>query len=729
MVLVVTAFAACGKSSGKKPGQTAIDLTGVNGDGSTVTMSVIYQKDAKMTFISEGGYVPYKALNDVTYASGKLKPAYEELQSRLNFTIRDLTESSATSASDSFGKLQGKQFRNINILNGPVSEIVDEGTKNNTFVDLNLYRKYLPNFFDFVDSHDIVKKSITSGNGAIYYSPYFDGFDDIETMFILRVDFVEKLLDDFANTKYDEQANYIKDGEGKVTVPFTTHYNGYYDSMDTSFTAVNADGKGTHKVELKYNKGEGIIAIQNKLATKTGKTLTEALVNYINEHYVTPGYITKPSELFVGQNACYNADELIALLRCVKTNPVLLTGSATNEMVPFFPRHTSYDRLKQILQLVQIWGVRGYDSRNGYLYIDENGTLQDARVSEDMLDALEYMHQLYEEGLIANNYPNGQATGQTEWRETVLNDNTGFMMYDYNQTTTVYNTTIGSKPGASEYSKNINLSPILFPVADWDNKAAENADGKYDVTGDGTLYQYTESWRSVKSEGWAITTATAQNPAVLKKCLDIFDYAYSDEGQRLMTYGPDEWIEHDANGDIVTIDYRGRKVPKISEEAKNELNTLSGALGNYTNYYRRYVGSTLPIGFVKEQGMEYQTVDPKGLVGLDRIYNAVECGVLKHSTVDLNTENVQNSLVPTTFALTDSQFLAVSNNCGTLALNFNDASTGGSNIFHQYIMYGFGDTAHSTVARDALVKQINTEWNLTYYMQIYRAVYKKMYNQ
>lgn len=719
--LSVAMLAGCGKNpSNSTSKQTAIDLTGVNGDNSTVSMSVLYNGQSTMMRF-DSTYVPYVSLNGTNYGQKHWKPAWDELQSRLKFTINDITPEKASSVSNAFELLQANKFNGVNIISGPVSGIVDEGTKNGTFIDLTLYKDQLPNFFNFIENNEIVKKSITSSNGEIFYAPYFDGFDDIETMFICRVDWVEKLLDDdakYGTINYDTFIN------------LDTKYQGYYDSMNTKFTAMKT-ATTTQEVSVSYTSGNGIIAIQNALATKNGQTLTEALKSYIKTNYVDKGYISKPSELFCGQNACYNADELIALWRCVKANPSLLTGKAQaactdkdgeSVIIPFYPRAKTCDRANQVLQLAQLWGVRGYESRNGYFYFDENGNLADGRVSEDMMEALVFLNQLYEEGLICKDYITGLSSGTEEYRDTFNKQNLGFMTYDYNQTTTIYNETINDPQ--TPYR---NLSPILFPVADWDNKATavSGATGKYNVTTN-DLYQYTESWRSVKSEGWAITAATASNPEVLKKSLEIFDYAYSTEGQILMTYGPDEWIEHDAQGNIVYIDYYGRQVPKISQAALAELKNPKLGKGNYTNYYRYYVGSTLPIGFVKEQGMEYQAADEKGLVGLQYIGNAVVKGVLKHATVTKNTENVQNSLVPTTFALNDLQTQSVNNNCATLGKKFSNTAAGGENVFHNYVVNGF-NASGKTLTKEQLLDQINKDWNLELYLSIHQEAYEEMY--
>ncbi len=699
-------------SSGNK--QQKVDLAGVVSDGATVKMSVLYEGlDTRMKYLNSDGTVPYyqSDVDNNYYATNSFKPAWKQLQTNLNFKITDVTPEKATSVSSAFDTFQANEFRNVDIMSGPVTNIVDKGTNNNTFVDLSLYLDEMPNFKAYINEYGIVKKTITSSGGEIFYAPYFDGFNDIETMLIARIDWVEKLLDE-ANPTFDTDTE------------IATYYNSFYDQMDTTFEVANADASAKQTIKVQYGADQGIIDIQNRVEHKNGKELTTKLREYIDAVYMSgenAGKFSKRSEVFVGQNACYNADELIALLRCVKTNPTYLSGKAT--VYPFYPRSKDGNRTAAVIQLSQIWGVRGYDSRNSYFYIDKDGNLADGRTSADMMEALTFLNQIYKEGLILADYDMGLGD-YSDYRDTFNQQNQGFLTYDYNQTTTIYNDISG------KLNKGMNLSPILFPVADWDNKATASNNG-YQVTGANTLYQYTESWRSIKTEGWAILNSTTSNKAVFKKCLEIFDYMYSAEGQRLMTYGPDAWIKHDAEGNIVTMEYRGRQIPVISDKALAELKDKNKGGGNYTNYYRRYVGATLPIGYEKEQGMEFQTVDTLGLVGLDYINKAVDLGTLKHADINLNSENIMNSLVPTTFALTDAQNRYLLQYCSDLGKKFNNSSADGYNEFHRYIKYGFNNTFGdiTTLKKADFIAQIQETWGGTAFLETYATAYNRMYGR
>jgi putative aldouronate transport system substrate-binding protein len=653
-----------------------------HGDGATLNMSVLYQADTKMKLDSK--YSPYVAANGKTYETGMFKPVWEELQNRLDFTINDMTPNES-SVSNAFKANQLNGFKDLNVVNGPAVDIVSEGVTKGTFIALNDYFDYLPNFKKFLDENEIVRINITAGDGNIYYAPYFDGYNDLERMFIARVDWVEKLLDG-TSIAYDTDT-LLGDTYYTPSMPAT---------LNTNISVPNAEGTAVKQINKKYTKN--VITAQNELEVKNGKNVCEALTAHIDSTY--GNQYAKRSDLFVGIDAAYDADELVALFRCVKTNPKLLTGQDQKPLVPFYPRSSSHDRSADLLRLAMIWGVRGLESRSDYLYVDQNGVLQDARVQDKTYYGLEKLNQLYKEQLILQDFNSVSATsgGKGDYRGDLLNNNLGFMSYDYNQTTTVYNSLDSKYAG-------FNLAPVMPAVADWLD------DGKY--------FHFTESIRSVKTEGWAITSTSTGK--ALNKALHLFDYLYSEEGNRLMSYGPEAWIDG-------TIMYKGKQVPKLSAAALNELANLDGAKGNYTNYYRRYLGGTFPVGYIKEQGMEYQTVHPKGQAGLDKLMAAMELGTYKTVLVSLSsTDNKFYAMVPTTYSLTKPEEMLKAEMLTTLNEKFKPTSSNGYIEFLKYVVNGFGSEGEvPTLSKEGLKTQIVDEWNQKVYIEIYREAYKRM---
>lgn len=631
----------------------------------TLNMSVMYQTaSTRMKFSSatKDYTLPYSACDGNTYEDGDFKPVWAALQKNLNFTINDDTSASATTVADAFKTYQTAGFTSnnelLNIAQGSSTDIIAEGTKNKTILDLSKYLDKMPNFKAFLDANPVVQKTIVDASGAMYYAPYFDGFNDIERMLLVRWDWVEKLLDGDTPTTLD------------TAKTITANYTAFTpESLDVKIKVMNAAETGVAQIEKKHTAN--IITTQNALTTMNGDSLVKALRSYIDTTYAG-AYGTTRSQLFCGYRSAYDVDELVALYRCVLANPGFLVGDTSKTLVPLYPREYTNDRTADLWRFTQFFGVRGGESRNGYFYVDKNGKIEDSRETPEMKNALKKLNQMYAEGLILQNFTSKTAVSTDGKYENYLQkNNLGFSTYDYEQTQTVYNdaTNANHPSGATDYL----FASILPAVADW--------------RGDGNYFHYTESWRSVKTEGWFITAETASDSDKLSRALALFDYLYSTEGNRLMSYGPDAYLAKTSAGAIKTMAYQGKDVPVLSDDCKAELKSL--AAGNYTNYYRYYLGATYPVGYVKQQGMEYQTVSTAALPALDDINNAITLGVLEH--VNFSTENEDHlyDIIPTTFAFNDAEQTALTTNFTDLDGQINNTK-GKNNVWSSIVMTGFG---------------------------------------
>ena len=656
-----------------------------------LNMAVFYKNGIGMKYtVGEGSGKPqaeYAAADGNVYREGDWKPVWAALQERLNFAINDVTPTDAKDISAAFSTLEAEGFAGIDIMVGNLTDVNRNAVTNGTFLALDDYLDIMPNFSAFLDANSIVKESITTGDGHIYVAPYFDGYDDVERMMILRTDWVEKLLD-------DDSVEYNTD---RVV---DTYYTPYMpETLDTVIKAVKADGSGTQDINVKYDKN--IITVQNELAKKDGASLVQALKDYIDTTYA--GVYAKRSDLFCGQDAAYNADELVALMRCVLANTQLLTGQSEYDAVPFFMRKYQAGRVQQLFSFMNIWGVKGLESRSNWLYIDENGELQDGRFDANLMDGVERLNMLYKEGLILQDFDKDESTAGLnggDHRARLLNDNLGFMTFDYVQTTTVYNDTVSID--------GFNFTSVIPPVADWD--------------GDGNYYALISSWRSVKPNGWSILSTVAGDEAKLYRALALFDYQYSEEGNKLMSYGPDAWIDG-------TIEYRGETVPKLSDAAIDELTNLAN--GNYTNYYRMWLGATFPIGYVKEQGMEYQTTADAGKEGLALVLRAVDLGTVRHLVVDAATApEGYRPLVPSAFPLTAEEETLLLDNCSDLNVAFKNGNNDTDRIiFTDYVIYGFGGTnanGEKLMTKDELVDYLYNELGGKIFVEVYRSAYARI---
>ena len=552
-----------------------------------------------------------------TYHTGDLKPTWVEVQNVLKIKFEDKYQ--GKNAQNEFKHWQ-EQLHEVDMVSGTATQLGEAGVAGD-LINLADYLDHMPNFKAYLEANPIVLLSITGNveTGAIYYSPYFDGVDDIERMPLMRTDWVEKLLNGSGEFAADESNNLkaaaytpYMPTSGKVTVD-----------------AANKEGTAVIQLTKNYDKAGNIVQLMNDAlanGTVTGVQAVNMLRKYIDEAY-NGYYGTNRADLFIGQDAAWDADELVALLRCVVANPQTLHGK--NEVAGLFSREDNNNqrRVDMFRFAGTLFGVRGLESRQDYLYVGTDGKLHDARQEEDTYMALAKMNAMAEEGLISSSFVN-QESNKTE---TMLKNDAGFMHYDYNQTQTVFNET-----ALQEGEK---YMAVMVPVARWYD--GSNANGVY--------MRFTESWRSVKTDGWAISLAGVGNDKnKLDAALALIDFAYSEEGQILMSYGPDAFIKTKANGSYETFNFNGKQMPVIADATYEELWDKAG--GNYTNYARMYLGSTL--SFVKSQAFEYQCTHVVGKEGAGRISTAIGLGLIKHPLLEVVEDLPWYSIVPTSLPTT-----------------------------------------------------------------------------
>ncbi len=669
----------------------------------TLSMSVNYNKTTGLTYNSD---VDYSTPNGTKIKKGDFKPVWQEVQKQLNFTINDVTDSSGKAVDYFKSNWQTNQFADIAV--GQVSVISQYGTQNGTILDLNEYLDKMPNFKKFIDSNPIVKASIETtkygdnSKNAIYYAPYFDGFDDIEKYTLVRSDFVEKLLDaDFDSVEWDETQGLWNGGT------YTAKDDDEYDvevpeSMDSVATKV-----------VSKAKTENIVSQQNKLSAseRTSKVMVKQFRDYLKAKYGTQ--YSKLSDIFLGVDACYDADEMVALMRLVKVSPKALTGNANTEMVVFTPREYNNSRIADLYRWgAQMWGVRGLESRSGYLYIDSNGEIHDARGEADTVELLDNLNALYKEGLIATNLHQKSNYGTTDGKlaNALLNGNgvtvdgktyCGFMMYDYSQSQGALN-----DKAASLAVEGYSLRPIINAVADW--------------KGDGEYFQFTESWRSVKTEGWCINADIVKDEAKLLRALALFDFFYSEEGQALYTCGPKDEGYYT---DIVD------GVPQLSEKTLEQFADKDIGNYSYTNYFRKFVGAGLNIGGVKNYGVEGQCTSANAKVGVDIVAHALKVGTFKHTKLSFE-EDEFFTICPSTFNLSSGNATAIQTlEADKLNKINSNSSTTAWNIWDDYVVSGFGGTASdgtTLYTKDGYLKYINETLDLKKLVTIYTDAYDLM---
>lgn len=622
-----------------------------------------------------------------TYYTGDLKPTWQAVEEILN--VKFVDKFTGAGSAEKEYKVWNEKLGEVDMVSGTASQLSENGTAGK-LVNIAEYLDHMPNFKAYLDANPIVRLSITADTttGAIYFAPYFDGVNDIERMPLMRTDWVEKLLN----------------GEGEFTAKESNNLAGasYTPYMPTSgkvtVDAVNKEGTAVIQLTKDYDTAGNIVETMNKAlaaGTVTGVQAVNMLRDYIDKAY-NGYYGTNRADLFIGQDAAWDADELVALLRCVVANPQTLNG--TKSVSGLFSREDDNNqrRVDMFRFAGTLFGVRGLESRQDYLYVGNDGLLHDARQDESTYVALERMNAMVKEGLISTSFVNAEDTDSG----VMLKNDAGFMHYDYNQTQTIYNET--------KLDEGEKYMAVMVPVARWNDGTGEQ------------FMRFTESWRSVKTDGWGISLAGVENDTnKLHAALALIDYAYSEKGQILMSYGPDAFIKTNSDGSYVTFNFNGKEMPVISDETYEDLWEL--ASGNYTNFARFYLGSTL--SFVKSQAFEYQCTHVVGKEGAGHISTAIGLGTIKHPELAI-TDNPWYTIVPTTLptTATENDMIKGYTELGSSG-NFS-SSKGGSNLLVDLIAKGY--SGDGTSNRADLINTIKNTWNGSQYLEIKNDAWSRL---
>lgn len=612
-----------------------------------------------------------------TYHTGELKPTWVEVQNQLNVVFENQYQGNSASKEFDFWK---ERLNEVDMVSGTATKLTENGEAGN-MVNIAEYLDLMPNFKAYLDANPIVRLSITGNTdtGAIYFSPYFDGVDDIERMPLMRTDWVEKLL--------NGEGEFTADASNKTAAP------SYQPYMPTSgkveIDVVKADGSGVEKVTKDYDTAGNIVDKMNAAGSMDGVAAVNMLRTYIDEAY--GGYYgTDRADLFVGQNAAWDADELVALLRCVVANPQTLNGTSTIQGLFTREDNNNQRRVDMFRFAGTLFGVRGLESRQDYLYVGSDNQLHDARQEKETYEAMERMHAMVEEGLISKAF----VDGSEESSKTYLENDLGFMHYDYNQTQTLMN--------ATALQDGEKYMAAMVPVARWYDGSSE----------DGVYMRFTESWRSVKTDGWGISKAgVGSDTDKLNACLALIDFAYSQEGQILMSYGPDAFIK---TGE--TFLFNGKAMPVIADATYEELWDKAG--GNYTNYARFYLGSTL--SFLKSQAFEYQCTHEVGKEGAGYISTAIGLGTIKHPELGM-ASNPWYTIVPTVLPTTKVENDTV-NGYTELTDRFNQQKDG-DNMLLNIVVSGYTDAAMQDAAGTA--DNVANNWSGKQYLAIKQGAWEK----
>lgn len=713
----------------------------------------------------------------VTYDNtvNKIKPAWVQMGKDLNITWNDRWDGSNT-ATNLPGLETGGKYSDVDIYTTDLTVAVQRKRNNKTNI-LNLadYLNRMPNFQKFLTENPIVALSLlqsgmnasTGANQEILVAPYFDGYDDIERYCIVRQDWAKNLLN---GSKNGSSATYAAECASATAV------TAFMGSEDYTVSALKADGSGTQQVKKNYTAalaavkddskdlgiaynaiaGEAysgtsgnIIDIMNAALAKNSAATGAQLLNLFRA-YIEVAFTKADgsalytadnrADVFIGYDACWDVDDLVAMLRCVKTNASVIADDElfSGKVGGIAPRDGNADRLSALVSLAcQLYGVRGGTSRYEFTYIDSNGDIHDARNDVQFYEAMVKMNDLYKEGLLAD-YSAGTAFEAASGIGTGKNINEGdeyFMVYDYLQTQTKYgfyaeDSTISGKDAPYGYY----FAPVITPVSMWD------VDGDGEIAAD-EYFRFSESWRSTKTSGIAVNGAVAGNAAKLEAVLEFIDYLYSEDGQIVSTFGPQAsnaigdggfWYNEEATaaqvsaGEYFTykgVKYAGTKYKKTYTPTVTQslVDSFKGKVtrnsdwkigGNYiraqlsfTDYARYFIGSTLPLG-VKNQSFENQLTSNMGKVGAQKVEAALNLDVIKGMSVKID-QSKENywwfTCVPSGLPLTTAQQSVITENAQLLFQHMTGTANGDRDFLSVMSWIMLRGTSGSYVQQDVNV--------------------------
>lgn len=569
-------------------------------------------KSRTMTYNQES---PLTLPDGTVVSAGMLKPMWSYVEKQMNSKFSDVTVQDVK-ASDMIQTESTSNFAGANIYGGETvaERLMFYGTEGK-FVNLSerMEAGYMPNFKTYLAENPDVKSAITAYDGYIYHVPYIAELNQIARTFTIRESWVTDLLD-VAGASYD-------------TKEFTTYYEGFY--IEDNKRMGDNGGTVTPKdsVSIVKKTDASIIEIQNALDVKNGETLTGALIQYIADNYD----YENPSQLYLGEKAAYDIDEMIALMRCIKANPTLLTAGKAETVWPLFVRQSNYR--EDLVRLSTYFGgvkAQGADSYGARWYIDADGKVQYTYADEGMYDTLTYLSEMEAEGLIYSDCYD--LTDKTNFRSTLWGTDEGdapaygFMTFDWIASST-------------SDSLNSDTVVILPPVAKIN----------------GVWQYYIDNGRAIKPDGWGISVAGSTEEQVARACA-VMDYFFTQEGGDLQNYGLPMNLETDKK----YMGPDGIEYPLFTGWVNETCGKV--AKGDLSTFLRDWMGCLMPIGYQKEIGFEYQYTSERGFEGWALLQSSTT-NFATYAGGGLTGDNPNYyKMVPPVFSLTSRQKETISDN-------------------------------------------------------------------
>ena len=591
---------------------------------------------------------------------GALLPTWKYYASQLKTTIRDAANYSDANDNGTYSTAKNNNFKSLSdntqemdlFYNSTsnMKKMFNDGQATNLMPYIKAGK--MPYFKQFLEDNDYIRQMIAMNYGteeeAIYYTPYFDGYNAIERMLIMDTAMTKTVLDAESFNDFDTTIN----GSGAATNTLqAAKYQPFMDANnnlpeDENFT-VNVSVNGELQ-QITLNKRENIIKQQNALLATgcTGKQLAEQLATYIKEVFAdgfTKGIYKNPSDVYVSESAAYNADELIALMRVIKANPGKITGDKDAEIEILCPRGQDNGRIENMADFMSIWGIQGLDGEDSMLYFDAEGKLSDAGSTQATYDGLKLLSQIYDEGLIIQDFYIKGTLGKTGYLNKYFGKTSddggyGFMLYDFSASTTAMNTkdedgvgTADSKRvGNFEGTSYTGLMPVVTPLSYWQDQKADNEQDLADHTNK-TLKRYAESNRALKGNSWCIPN----NSDNKERAAMLMDFLFSAEGKRANDFATSAYWADEFTS------YAGETTPQFNAKTKK---MISESATDFWSFLRGYLGSTHGVGYVRSKTINYLATNKYGKIGSVNIESAIASGAVELANV--KNENAWGNSVP-----------------------------------------------------------------------------------
>ena len=460
--IIALLLASCGGGGDDPPDTGAGDGTG---DASPVLLSVYDMRGDGYGIFYDGAAI---VLSDGRECKpGELKPVWQEISDELGIPF-----AAAESAEDA------------DIVIGDLADFVRLAGQGR-LLDLSINMSTMPNLRGYLSANADARLGFLSGGyGECYVLPIYDyGFLPTRLPMI-RADIVSLLL--------DGDGVFEAEGTGELTVSYCMPV------MPTSGTyevdVLSESGLGVNSILKNVSRAGNILEIMNfaiSYGALSGVDAVNMLRTYIDEAY-DGFYGERRSDLFVGERAAWDADELIALLRCIKACAPYL-GLSEGEV-----GIASLNGGADIVSLASLMcGAKGLDGSDSLFYVTPDGELVDARYTESTDGVLRLVSQLWREGLISEDGASGAL---------------------------VY--------GLSEdacYRAGVEYTAMTVPVS------------QITVRYTTSVTRYCESMYTVSGASMAVSRDISGDADKMALATSLINYLYSTEGEKVMRWGDAEY--------------------------------------------------------------------------------------------------------------------------------------------------------------------------------------------